>query len=484
MSPTSTSPLPPKETLTFVQKKWQDDVLPTLARVHRIPAKSPGFDVNGRLTATWTGPSSSRRAGRASARSRASTSRSCGCRTGRRCSSWTFPAPAPDTVLLYGHLDKQPEMVGWGEGLGPWTPVRRGDRLYGRGAADDGYAAFAALTADRGAAGARACRTRAASSSSRPARRAGAPTCPPTWTQLAERIGDPEPRGVPRRGLRQLRPALDHDLAPRAGRRRAHGGGARARACTRARERHRAVELPDRAPAPLAPRGRADGGDPAARPPRRDPARARRSRRGRWPRCSATTSAAASRSSPGMRPAHADPIELVLARTWRPALAITGADGIPPSPTAATCCGRGPPLKLSLRVPPTLDAPARRAPAEGDRSRRTRRTARACRFTPATPSPGWDAPATWPAGSRSRSSAPRRRTSGGPPMSTGVGGSIPFMSHARRAVPPRAVPDHGRARPRARTRTGPTSSSTSRRASGSPPASPRSCADHYRDGRS
>jgi hypothetical protein len=52
-----------------------------------------------------------------------------------------------ETVLLYGHLDKQPEMIGWGEGLGPWTPVRRGGRLYGRGAADDGYAAFAALTA-------------------------------------------------------------------------------------------------------------------------------------------------------------------------------------------------------------------------------------------------------------------------------------------------------------------------------------------------
>jgi acetylornithine deacetylase/succinyl-diaminopimelate desuccinylase-like protein len=55
--------------------------------------------------------------------------------------------PADDTVVLYGHLDKQPEMVGWRDGLGPWTPVLDGDRLYGRGAADDGYAAFASLTA-------------------------------------------------------------------------------------------------------------------------------------------------------------------------------------------------------------------------------------------------------------------------------------------------------------------------------------------------
>ena len=52
-----------------------------------------------------------------------------------------------DTVLLYGHLDKQPEMEGWRDGLGPWTPVLEGDRLYGRGGADDGYSAFASLTA-------------------------------------------------------------------------------------------------------------------------------------------------------------------------------------------------------------------------------------------------------------------------------------------------------------------------------------------------
>src|SRR4051794_29947544 len=59
----------------------------------------------------------------------------------------TDPNLAERTVLLYGHLDKQPEMAGWRDGLGPWTPVIEGDRLYGRGGADDGYAAFAALTA-------------------------------------------------------------------------------------------------------------------------------------------------------------------------------------------------------------------------------------------------------------------------------------------------------------------------------------------------
>ncbi len=52
-----------------------------------------------------------------------------------------------DCVLLYGHMDKQPEMSGWREGLGPWQPVLDGERLYGRGSADDGYAMFACLGA-------------------------------------------------------------------------------------------------------------------------------------------------------------------------------------------------------------------------------------------------------------------------------------------------------------------------------------------------
>ena len=56
---------------------------------------------------------------------------------------------ASSTVLMYGHLDKQPAMVGWEEGLGPWTPVLRDGKLYGRGGADDGYAIFATIAAIR-----------------------------------------------------------------------------------------------------------------------------------------------------------------------------------------------------------------------------------------------------------------------------------------------------------------------------------------------
>ena len=61
-----------------------------------------------------------------------------------------IPSTAPEatgTVLLYGHLDKQPPLGDWSDGLDPFVPVRRGDLLYGRGAADDGYALPAALLA-------------------------------------------------------------------------------------------------------------------------------------------------------------------------------------------------------------------------------------------------------------------------------------------------------------------------------------------------
>src|SRR5712672_1602531 len=58
-----------------------------------------------------------------------------------------IPGDSKDCVLLYGHMDKQPEMTGWREGLGPWDPVLEDGKLYGRGGADDGYAVFAALCA-------------------------------------------------------------------------------------------------------------------------------------------------------------------------------------------------------------------------------------------------------------------------------------------------------------------------------------------------
>ena len=56
-------------------------------------------------------------------------------------------AASSQTVLMYGHLDKQPEFTGWRSDLGPWTPKYEDGKLYGRGGADDGYAVYASIAA-------------------------------------------------------------------------------------------------------------------------------------------------------------------------------------------------------------------------------------------------------------------------------------------------------------------------------------------------
>lgn len=60
----------------------------------------------------------------------------------------SLPASVPDsdkTIFIYGHIDKQPHLTGWKEGLGPCNPVIRDGKLYGRGGGDDGYASFSSL---------------------------------------------------------------------------------------------------------------------------------------------------------------------------------------------------------------------------------------------------------------------------------------------------------------------------------------------------
>lgn len=133
----------------YVGDVWDRSIVPALVDYIRLPAKSPHFDASWqahghiasavKLARTW-----------------------CEERglAGLRVEVHELPGRTPvlllelpgdgdgqDSVLLYGHLDKQPEMTGWREGLGPFSPVLDGDKLYGRGGADDGYAVFGSLTA-------------------------------------------------------------------------------------------------------------------------------------------------------------------------------------------------------------------------------------------------------------------------------------------------------------------------------------------------
>jgi len=127
----------------------------------------------------------------------------------------------------------------------------------------------------------------------------------------------------------------------------------------------------------------------------------------------------------GMRPAQEDLVELLLASTWRPALAITGAAGLPALEDAGNVLRPKTSVKLSLRLPPTADAEhvLRRLKEilESDPPYGARVT-----FTPNPASGGWNAPplSEWLRASVQRASA---AFFGKPAMYTGIGGTIPFM---------------------------------------------------------
>lgn len=131
----------------FCEKTWDDSILPELVEYIKIPNKSPMFDPdwekNGYMEqvvqkfCSWAKTQNIQGLELEVVRLKGRTP----------LIFMEIPGQIDNTILLYGHLDKQPEMTGWRKDLSPWKPVIEGDKLYGRGGADDGYAMFASLTA-------------------------------------------------------------------------------------------------------------------------------------------------------------------------------------------------------------------------------------------------------------------------------------------------------------------------------------------------
>ncbi|HWP20131.1 MAG TPA: M20 family metallopeptidase [Burkholderiaceae bacterium] len=149
-------PLPdPRALQTRIDEAWDREIVPRLQDYIRVPAKSPGFDSRWvehghleavvRQAASWV--ESQGVAGLTLEVIRLTDEH------GRpRTPLLWFEVPATkagstETVVMYGHLDKQPEFSGWRSDLGPWTPKLEDGRLYGRGGADDGYAVYACIAA-------------------------------------------------------------------------------------------------------------------------------------------------------------------------------------------------------------------------------------------------------------------------------------------------------------------------------------------------
>ncbi len=136
-----------EQLLRTIDSHWDSSIVPTIERYIRIPNQSPLFDPDWKahgymnqavdLAVDWV-------------RQQEIPGLTIETKELEGRTPLIFmevEGNSDSTVLMYGHLDKQPAMVGWEEGLGPWNPVRRGDKLYGRGGADDGYAIFASISA-------------------------------------------------------------------------------------------------------------------------------------------------------------------------------------------------------------------------------------------------------------------------------------------------------------------------------------------------
>ena len=134
----------------FIYKKWDDSIIPELENYIRIPNKSPNFDPDWEkhgymdeaveLMVKWCKQQTIKGM-------QVSVKKLEGRTPLIYIEIPAFNSTSNETILLYGHLDKQPEFDGWDDDLSPWVPKIKDGKLYGRGGADDGYALYGSLTA-------------------------------------------------------------------------------------------------------------------------------------------------------------------------------------------------------------------------------------------------------------------------------------------------------------------------------------------------
>ncbi len=329
---------------------------------------------------------------------------------------------ADDTVLLYGHLDKQPEMEGWRNGLGPWTPILEGDRLYGRGGADDGYSTFASLAAIESVQVAGGSHTRCvvlieASEES------GSPDLPAYVEALADRIGTPSLVVCLDSGC------IDYErLWVTTSLRGLAGGMLKVEIVTEglhSGDVSGMVPSSFRIARSLLSRieDQADGRILLTSCEIEIPA----DRVEQAGTTAAEIGAIADRYPfvDGAGPTTSDPAEQLLARTWRAALSVVGVAGFPPIHRAGNVLRPSTSLKLSLRIPPTAD-PGKVANEMHDVLTADPPYGARVTFSDPDSGPGWNAPpfASWLESALNDAS---QAGFGQSARMFGEGGSIPFM---------------------------------------------------------
>lgn len=420
--------------MNTVRSTWTESVLPSLSELVEIPAVSPAYDpdwvANGQLDAaveharTWVSergiPGAKLEVVRLPGRS--------------PLLLMDIPATegaSEETVLLYGHLDKQPPMEGWSEGLGPWTPVVRDGRLYGRGSVDDGYAGYAAVSAIE------AVRAHDGEHARcvvllETGEESGSPDLPAYLEHLADRLGevslvvclDSGAGDYDRLWLTtSLRGMVQLDVTVRVLDSGQHSGMASglvpssfrvARQLLDRIEDSRTGEITLPELSVEIPENRIEETRAAidAAPGLVDDAVPMRA---------------------GMAMVSQDRVELALNNTWRPTLSVVGADGLPQPADAGNVLRPYTTLTLSFRLPPTADPQAAMDAIRTALSTDVPYGAEVS-FPNAGTGLGWNAPdiAPW---LRSSLDAASEDIFGNSWRTMGLGGSIPFMGLLQDAYP-------------------------------------------------
>lgn len=416
----------------FVSQFWDAQILPTLKDYITIPNKSPEFDKkwqeNGHmnrvleLVKSWLEkhhiPGSTLHVGRIPGRT--------------PLLLLEVPGTVKKNVLMYGHLDKQPEMTGWRPGLGPWTPVVEGDKLYGRGGADDGYAVFASV-----------CALKALKEQNLPHPRvvvliefseeSGSPDLPEYLQKFEAVIGTPDLVVCLDSGAgdyerfwltTSLRGCVGGTLKVEVLTEGVHSGDASGIVPTSFRifnQLVRRVEDPDTGeilPNELKveiSHARLEQAKKAAKVLGRDVFE-------KFP------------TVEGLKPVTEDPADLILNRTWRPTLCYLGVNGMPACEDAGNVLRPFTEFKLSFRLPPTLSARKASDFLQKLLGENPPYGARVTASLKGFAADGWDSPELTP-DLHLLINEVSQTYYRNPPCFMGEGGSIPFMAMLGKSFP-------------------------------------------------
>ncbi len=350
------------------------------------------------------------------------------------------PAPASgQTVLMYGHLDKQPEFDGWRSDLGPWTPKVVDGKLYGRGGADDGYAVYASIAAIQAIQAQGRAHPRIVGLIET-CEESGSADLLPYVDALRDRLGDVGLVICLDSGAgnydqlwltTSLRGMVSGTLRVDILTEGIHSGDASGLVPSSFRILRNVLDrLEDSATGRLLPEVF------HCEVPAERLAQARVTadilgdelfRRFPWAHhdCGGSTTFAL--------PTTSDPVEALLNRTWRPTLSVTGAQGFPALQDAGNVLRPYTAFKLSLRLPPLVDA------AQAVQQLKTLLEDNApyqakVTFTPAGAASGWNAPSTsdwFESALQSASQAHFGAACG----TIGQGGTIPLMNMLSQGFP-------------------------------------------------